>query len=538
MSVPLSARNFLDYEPLLWRVLSKLARDGYVIQPHDARDLIHDFFLEWVPLNSRYDAAKGDFAPYLATAFYRFGRRRQLKLHRLRARAVDIEECLDLASAEPLPLEATEIKQQVAQFRAALGQLPEAEQALLADFLSDHATGERELAEKHHLTRYRLREQLAATVSRLALQLMETGQQSGDADIAYRVWVADQSPRRVAAELGISTEQVNQAKARFAQVLLDAIRGAQRPDRRGSIIMPELDILRKALTAFNDKQALEQLRTHAVRIRQLLDQHDLELDAAECAALAQHPDWLASVYSALSGDEAQDTEADDLHADMAAILANEQQVIADAWAALLDKLDEMRPPAGLGQWELALKAAGKPAPELQRHLQEYHLSCREGDPAAQRLLQYGLTPGMLFEALRNMELLFNRVLRRAGSETPVRRQADGDILVALGAKRAAISQQLLHGNLAGTLDLELERVPALARSISCILQASPLLVGGYVYLGEDRFSKLTDTARPQGFLKREALVRRWCASERDLVHDSPLLQCELARGASYAEAHC
>jgi len=62
MSALPSVRSFIEYEPLLWRVLSKLVRDGYHIQPHDARDLIHDFFLEWEPLNSRFDAAKGEFA--------------------------------------------------------------------------------------------------------------------------------------------------------------------------------------------------------------------------------------------------------------------------------------------------------------------------------------------------------------------------------------------------------------------------------------------------------------------------------------------
>lgn len=538
MSALASPRDFLEYEPLLWRVLSKLVRDGYHIQPHDARDLIHDFFLEWDALNSRFDAAKGDFAPYLATAFYRFGRRRQIKLHRLRSRAVDIEECLDLAAADPLPLEAVELKQQVAQLNVAIGQLPEAEQALLADFLSDYAPGERELAEKHHLTRYRLRDQLAATVSRVALQLIEARPQSTDADIAYRVWVMDQTPRTVATELGMSTEQVNQAKARFAQALLNSVRRAGQPDRQGRKIMPELDILRKALSAFDDSSALESLRTHAQQVRLALEQEDLLLDAGECAALAERPEWLATVYAALSSGELMNAENDELQPSVTAILYAEQQVIADAWAALLEKLDEMRPPSGQGQWELALMGAGKLPADLQPHLREHHASCRDGDPASERLLKYGLTPGMLFEALREMELLFNRSLRRAGDGAIARKGTDADIVVKQKGKSVAISRELLNGNVAGTLDLELELVPALSRSLFCMLQASPLLVSGYYYLGANTFSRLPDAARQEGLLTRDALVRRWCANQRDLAHGSALLQRELARGMSASEAHC
>jgi RNA polymerase sigma factor (sigma-70 family) len=538
MSALPSHRNFLEYEPLLWRVLSKLVRDGYYIQPHDARDLIHDFFLEWEALNSRFDAAKGEFAPYLATAFYRFGRRRQLKLHRLRSRAVDIEECLDLAAADPLPLEAAELKQQTAQLKEAISHLPEAEQALLADFLSDYAPGERELAEKHRLTRYRMRAQLAATVSRVALQLMEARPQAADADIAYRVWVMDQSPRFVAAELGLPTEQVNQAKARFAQALLNSIRGTERPVRQERNIMPELDILREALSAFDHSEALERLRTHAQEVRLALEQQDLLLDAGECAALAAHPEWLASVYTVLSGDELAGVESDELHPSMAAILEGEQQVIADGWGALLEKLDEMRPPSGTGQWELALMAAGKPASDLVQHLREHHASCRSGDPASERLLKYGLSPGMVFEALREMELLFNRSLRRAGDAAVARKSSDADIVVKQKGKSVAIKPELLSGTIAGTLDLELELVPALARSIICMLQASPLLVSGCYYLGANTFFKLPEAARPAGLITKDALVKRWCANQRDIAHGSPLLQGELARGTSGSKEPC
>ncbi|WP_154667952.1 RNA polymerase sigma factor [Pseudoduganella violaceinigra] len=509
MGIPAPAKNFLDYEPVLWRVLSKLARDGYVIQPHDARDLIHDFFLEWAPLNSRFDAGKGEFGPYLATSFYRFGRRRQLKLHRLRSRAVDIEECIELASADPLPLESVEMQQQTAQLHTVLGQMPAAEQALLADFLSDQAPGERELAEKHHLTRYRLREQLAASVSRVALQMMEAGPKSGDADVAYRIWVMGQSPRTVAAQFGISTEQVNQAKTRFAQALLSSIRGTEQPVRQGKIIMMNLEILKNALTAFDNSSALDCLRAHAPQVRATLEQQDIVLDDAISQALDQHPEWLASVYAALAGPDALKPGASDDQRAIAEILANEDIAIAEAWAALLDKLD------GATAWEQPLQEVGTPDPAFIEYLRQQRLVQGCG-LAEERLLRYGLTPAMLFEALHLMELLFDRSLRRAGSESAPLRSKDEGIILQDGRKTASVGTLALHRQLAGTLDLQPGMAAPLARSLSCMLQWSPLLIDGYRHVAPGRFTKLPASARQPGFLQSEQLVRRWCASDCDL----------------------
>lgn len=282
--------------------------------------------------------------------------------------------------------------------------------------------------------------------------------------------------------------------------------------------MLDLSILKQALTGFNDSEALERLRANAPQIRQALEEQDVELDAAECAALAEHPEWMASVYIALGGNENDVAEADDLQSDMAAILADEQQVIADAWVALLDKLDDRRPPARPGDWEMVLKAAGKPDPELLQHLRSYHPSCRAGDPAAERLLQYGLTPGMVFEALRGIELLFNRSLRRAVNEAVPHRPAAEGVIVKDGSKNIIVSQDCVNFDVAGTLDLDPGLVTPLARSLFCMLHTSPLLVNGYQYMGDNSFLKLPEMKGQDGFLSREILIRRWCADTCVLGH--------------------
>lgn len=513
MGVAATKMGFVEYEPLLWRVLGALTRDGYLVQPQDARDIIHDFYLEWPALAGRFDAGKGEFATYVASAFYRFGRRRQLQLHRLRSRAVDLEACLDLAAADPSPPEVAEWRQSLAQLHGAVAKLPHAEQSLLADFLSDYAPAEREMAQKHRLTRYRLREQLAATVSRVALHIMYEAPQSDDARIAYKVWVSDQAPRSVAAELGISTEQVNAAKSRFARALLDAVRSADGRQQQGRKIMPDLDMLRNALTAFNDDAALAQVRAHAPQLRAALERQDLVLGDEDGAAVARHPAWLAEVYAAL-GAGAPEGALDETQQQLALLLSDEQAAMADAWAALLEKLDALRMSAAPGAWEAALQGAPRPAPALLQHLREQP-SCRAGEPAAERLLHYGLTPGMLFEALHRMELLFNRALRRGASESATR--GDG-IVLRDGQQSVAIAASLLEVQLAGTLDLASGMAAPLARSMACMLEVSPLLVNGYRCQGAATFLKLPAEARLSGFLGSGQLVQRWCATDREVEY--------------------
>ena len=73
--------DFRRYEALLWRVLSALARKGYFVPPGDARDLLHDFYLEaWPGLHERFDPRLSSFGTYIAAAFYRFARRRIVRL--------------------------------------------------------------------------------------------------------------------------------------------------------------------------------------------------------------------------------------------------------------------------------------------------------------------------------------------------------------------------------------------------------------------------------------------------------------------------
>jgi RNA polymerase sigma factor (sigma-70 family) len=214
------------HEKHLWQVLAALSRAGYFVPPQDARDLIHDFYLEeWAGVVQRYDSTLSQFTTYLSAAFFRFARRRILTLQRWRQRTVDLEETIELASTVDMPDEVIEREEEIGRIRAALRTLPSEEREIIYDFLTSGEPNERALARQHSMTRYRLRETLANGLGRLLIELSgESEAATMDARVAKGLWVDGHSPHRVAALLGISTPEVNAARLRFVAELMDSLR--------------------------------------------------------------------------------------------------------------------------------------------------------------------------------------------------------------------------------------------------------------------------------------------------------------------------
>lgn len=501
--------RFLEYKPLLWRVLGRLARDGYVIQPQDAHDFIQDFYLEWHPLNERFDAQKGDFAPYLVASFYRFCRRRFLQLQRLRARTVDIEELAGLPGPDtPIP-EAAEWKEQIARLKVHIATLPSEERQLLEALLSDETFGERALAQRFRLTRYGLREVLARAVSRVALQMCAGEPATGDAAVAVRLWLEGKTPRKVARELGLSTGQVQLAKQRFAQALLASIRPVGRTSSKEGIIMSgNFELLRQVLNKVGDAAALGQLRSQCAEVRAALDEGDFLLSKEEGRLLAENPEWLGEVYRVLAGDEGGPEP--DLA--LEAALADEHAEIAAAWEVLLEKLDGTRLAAGPSPWEQALEGIVESDQDYLAHLR-VQTSVERGGAAAQRLLRYGLTPYILFDALRNMELLFKRTWRRKAATRAAELPPHPAITLRDQSVRTAIAPELLYAQMGGTFDLQEKAIEPLVECIFCLLEMSPLLVEGYRYEGDRTFRSL---AREPEAQRMQQLPARWAAGWREV----------------------
>jgi RNA polymerase sigma factor (sigma-70 family) len=225
---PTGEIKFEDYERVLWGVLGILARKGYVTPPDEGRDLIHDFYVEhWHGLQHRFDPELGRFSSYLFQAFYRFARRRILLLGSWRSRLVDLSDLARHAvDTTPGPPDVVAQAEQVRRVEEAVSALPPFQWRVLREFLSGEGKSERYLAQKHGITRHRLREILMEAVGRVAAHLGGINPASGsDALVAVASWQEGRSVEDTAALFGLTPTEVRAARRRLASSLLAAIRG-------------------------------------------------------------------------------------------------------------------------------------------------------------------------------------------------------------------------------------------------------------------------------------------------------------------------
>lgn len=514
-----SGTRFLRYEPLLWKVQARLARDGYAIEPQDARDFIHDFYLEWNALTQRYRPQLGAFEPYLVTAFYQFCRRRYFKLSKLRSLTAELEAAAELPSAAAPIVDAVDLRQQLDIISNIVDTLAANEQAILQDFLGEQDMGERELARKHGLSRYRLREVLAELVGRIALQMTATPYEADDAKIVRRLWLEGYSPKMVAAMHGISVADVHAAKNRFSQVLLNSIRSADRPPtKRRKIVENVLGLLKQAILA-NDAASIAALQQHAGQVRQALDADgDVNFSEHEMELIRRSPEGLAAVYEALGrSDESSLWQGGGL----AAIdtMHEVQAEIGRAWEVFAGQL-EMEG----HEWDAPLRGLGVADREFLQHLSQ-DPSFMAGGEAAQKLLNCGMTPSMLYEALDNIRLLFNRVVRRP-AEQPSMSAEDAVRLALLNGDRLSISRPRVWMEVSATRDLMHNFTPNSAQGASRsailmewimnLLQFHPFLIDGYAFHPVDAiFYQLPDHVPPDQLSFHE-LVQRWCWQPAEL----------------------
>ena len=202
-----TAEKFGQKEGVFWRVLGTLARHGYAVPPSEARDLIHDFYLDaWNGLNERFDPALGSFDSYMGAAFYRFARRRILKLENLLHRTVGLESAFAELTTASTPPDIIQDREQLKAVKAAVSQLPPLEQQVLDEFLSGVGSSERQLAARHNLSRYALRELLTDAVGKVAVTVGSMSSSSNsDEQIAELLWKYDQPPRQVAHSLAAAS---------------------------------------------------------------------------------------------------------------------------------------------------------------------------------------------------------------------------------------------------------------------------------------------------------------------------------------------
>jgi RNA polymerase sigma factor (sigma-70 family) len=500
--------SFVDFERLLWLVLSRLAKSGYVTPPNDAQDLIHDFYVdEWENLKRRYDPTLGSFANYLFSAFYRFARRRIVRLQSWHSRLVDTAELARRVDHTTEPREILErseetkaIEERLSTIREALTALPTVQQAVLRDFLSSarEDTSERSLARRHGISRYRLREILVEALGRVASEQARRGAPGSSVRAASALWQDGRTVRDTAKILGLSVGKVRLARQRYVGTLLEAIREMQHPilEKRTTFVDTNaLIALKKALLSPGDARLLASVSHDAEKILEALDDNDLEFSEPELKGLERHAEWVATVYRELAGHEKMPKGEQEIADAIATLRKDEEREIASAFVSLIETLpEEFR---AWDEWFGGVPLASK---QYQVEFRQ-KVVVAETLPYSEWLVTHGMTPATFVEAARGVELLVDRLLRMAAepeqglpSHGEVRRFLEGarqreaaggsafaDInLTPTGSEELThVPLGLLFAQVRGTPQCPMEAAEPLLRWMVGVARLKPFFFHGY-----------------------------------------------------------
>lgn len=523
--VSASERSFPAHEALLWHAFGTLAKAGLVAPPDEARDVVHDFYVEaWPGVQRRHDPSRSAFDTYLYAAFYRFARQRLIQMRHWRQPLVGLEAAEAVRDDRPGPEDSLQHRQLIARVRRVLDALQEPDRSLLLAYAGDAGESERSLAMRFGLTRHAVRLALARAVTHTLLGLGDALDDDSPRAVLQALARHGHSVRRAAMALRLPVRVVQHIRDRHVAALLDAVRKgghdtmtmARGEDRR---MNEDLSLLRHALGAVGDASALDAVRRHASRIRSALQHADIRFGAEEWQALAASPHWIAEVYQALAAGE-DVSAARDAEAALGRWREGREATVREAFLCLLSTLDD---PA------LSAEAAFGDVPPLpeaaQRQLAaESGLDPRRHGPAM-AYLRHGVTPLALAGALRGIGLLLNRVARqtrapRAGRSLPEGvgvvdaihparelglRLRDADVLVAV--PRAAIVAQV-----AGAAHVSPALAEPLTDWVMQLLWDRPWLVEAHRFDPEAAAFEPTDAAPSE-------LAVRWSTVGDGLVFD-------------------
>lgn len=485
MNAPQAIGEFPQYERLLWRVLGVLVRSGYFVPPQDARDLLHDFYIDaWAGVRERFDPDLSSFATYLSAAFYRFARRRIVSLESWRHRLVDVEEAGGLPSAAPSPPEQLEHTEQLDAVKRALGRLPSLEREMLYAYMADHPLAERELAQHAGLSRYAVRELLTNAVGRLATELKATASDSTDALVAFYLWKDDRTPRQVASLLGLSVNEVQSSRARVAKQLLASIRSFHTFTRSEGAPMPyTVEHLKAGLLAEDFTAACKFIAEHASEFRAAVESdRDFVLSEKEAEFLERHPERLGQVYELLGASDDDDLEErSELSQALARSRGNADREIGEAFLALVENLPER-----LRSWE---EIFGPLRPRVTSAFRTHLLqepSVTFGGEHAVEITQYGLTPTSFHDSTVAVQLLLHRVERMSRNGMPdefapqkANDEDDGLFAQYSDDRLALIQPPYFVAQLQGVRDLPSEAVQPLMGWLLNAAVLFPYLFEGY-----------------------------------------------------------
>lgn len=215
---------YREHRASLLSALGYLARRGYVVQPADSLEVIHDFFTnQWKAIERNYDRTRGPLRPYLVRAFVRYARDWIIQNRAWTNRLADVSHLSRLAPAAA-PDAAMERAELIESVRHVLAALPPDEHTVLTLALEQGPRCERELSRRMGLSRYATRQLLIRAMGRVAVLLGEQGKISDeDWRIAQCLWRDGRTVKQTAAHLDLTAPQVREGMARIGRLLVDAL---------------------------------------------------------------------------------------------------------------------------------------------------------------------------------------------------------------------------------------------------------------------------------------------------------------------------
>ncbi|MCJ2026467.1 sigma-70 family RNA polymerase sigma factor [Methylobacterium sp. J-067] len=412
--------DYLAYRPVLLRMLSSLARNGYAVSPDDGLDLVHDFFIEaWTGVVHRHDPHKSPFPAFLNHTFLAFARPRIIRLKRWRTTLLDPADMARLQDVRHVVVAEREHVEQILLVRAVVQSMAPKDRKLFQCYLSGDGS-EREIATRFGLTRYALRSRLVDLFGEFAARFGHlSNAPMANNLVVDAIWHRHRTPKEAASFLRIPVPEVQAARTRMYSILVAAVKGGEMMEPISFYVSgtPKMDtpdaeqLLRRAIAAGPED------RDRAIA--------DVRRNAAAILDFLESPDWnesfpggdeelLAQIYLALAGEREMDVEPSPVVDAYLKAISDEEIVIGQAFKQALlanlhnDLLDADRVFEGLPKLDVS----------EYRHLIS-NASVENGGAFARDLAMYGVTPANVLEASLSIARLARRKVGRAGGASEV-----------------------------------------------------------------------------------------------------------------------
>lgn len=459
---------YREYRGLLFAAVGKMARQGFVVPPADAADLVHDFFLDaWTGVESRYQPERASMSTYVYASFVRFARPRIVRLQRLQGALLGPEDLVQLADRGVTVWSANELDpNDLSRVRQAVAVLPMELQEPLKRWLADDASSERKVALELGLSRYELRQKLVDALGQVSLAMGELRVvKTADLAVAKFVWHDRLTLEEAAGQLGMSVQQVRNASVRNQQVVRHSLASVRRgrdarqdksqapitrrsaqvavqsnvqtlegpeggQSREGSMTTSSEEpselvaLVERVAARPNDAEVLTAVRRRAAELLQYFERSDAPSPQGWESLPAE---WAAQIYGALAEglggsevhEQAERAESEAYADDMAQVGRVFSEVLVPA---LPESAGVQQLVQGLRRLELTVDLA------MQRQLQS-RAEVVNGGGDAERLATFGVTPLHLVRAADAVGLVLKRAIQAGyfgrGEGLLARRDATG-----------------------------------------------------------------------------------------------------------------